>query len=201
MKKSFPDGVLNWYPELGYGWHPAKPIDYDKDYWLSYRERDDSAMGKSLTDARVKFVRRLYSGEIVDIGIGGGRFVTESCGKGFDVNKSAIKWLKTNDLYCDPYQQPVEAITCWDALEHIPEPEKLLAQVTAWVFVSIPIFTNGDSVIYSKHYKPGEHIWYFTERGLVHWMADQGFMLMRHTDIESQLGREGIMTYAFRRST
>lgn len=202
MPKNLPDGFedkLVWFPELGMGWHPAPPMSYEKDYWDKYVEYDATKMGEALTRFRLKFVRKFWHGEVVDIGIGAGRFVQESGGKGFDVNKSAIKWLKNNDLYCDPYDQPVQAITCWDSLEHIPEPVKLLDQVTKWVFVSMPIFPDANRAHKSKHYRPGEHIWYFSERGLIHWMASHGFRLAGHSDEETKIGRDEIMTYAFTR--
>ena len=202
MAKNLPDGFedkLVWWPELGMGWHPAPPMSYEKDYWDKYVEYDATKMGEALTRFRLKFVRKFWHGEVVDIGIGAGRFVQESGGKGFDVNKSAVKWLKNNDMYCDPYEQPVQAITCWDSLEHIPEPVKLLDQVTKWVFVSLPIFPDANRAHKSKHYRPGEHIWYFSERGLIHWMAEHGFRLVGHSDEETKIGREEIMTYAFTR--
>lgn len=200
MHKNLPIGYsdnLIWWPELNMGWHPQPPISYEKDYWDKYIELDNTKIGQKLTDFRVKFVKKFWKGETVDIGIGAGRFVQESGGKGFDVNKSAIKWLKNNDIWVDPYEESVDCITCWDSLEHIPEPEKLLAQVKKWVFVSIPIFANAESVVRSKHYKPGEHIWYFTERGLIEYMAKHGFVLKSHSDEETKIGREDIKSYAF----
>jgi hypothetical protein len=200
MLKNLPAGYEDnfvWWPELGMGWHPKQPMSYEKDYWDKYVQYDATKMGEKLTDFRANFVKKFWKGNIVDIGIGAGRFVQEMNCQGFDVNKSAIKWLKNNDLFCDPYQEKVQAITCWDSLEHIDNPENLIQQVEKWVFVSIPIFANGESVTKNKHYRPGEHIWYFTERGLINWMAKFGFMLKSHSDGETQIGREDIMTYAF----
>jgi hypothetical protein len=196
-----PNDKLVWWPELEMGWHPATPISYQEDYWEKYVEYDATKMGEALTRFRCDFVRKYWKGDLVDIGIGAGRFVQESGGKGFDVNKSAIKWLKNNNLWSDPYESPVDCITCWDSLEHIPKPEKLLAQVKHWVFVSIPIFTTAESVIRSKHYRPGEHIWYFTERGLIQYMAKHGFALKSHSDAEIKIGREDIKSYAFCRES
>lgn len=200
MNKSLPNGFedsLIWWPELGMGWHPAPPMSYEADYWEKYVQYDSTKMGEALTRFRYKFVQKFWRGETVDIGIGAGRFVQESGGKGFDVNKSAVKWLKNNDLFVDPYKQKVDAITCWDSLEHIPEPVKLLDQVNKWVFMAIPVFEDANKVHKSKHFRPGEHIWYFSERGLIKWMAQHGFRLVGHSDEETKLGREDIMTYAF----
>lgn len=202
MNKNLPIGLekyLHWMPELGYGWHPADPISYEESYWDEYLKRDASEMGALLTKARVNFAREHWNGQIVDIGIGGGRFVRDADCFGFDVNQAAIEWLKSHQRFIDPYAAKVEAITCWDALEHIPQPEALIHQVKKWVFVSIPIFPNGEAVLGSRHYKPGEHIWYFTHEGLINWFEDLGFFLVKYNTIETDLGREGITTYAFRR--
>ena len=202
LPSGFEDSLI-WWTERGMGFHPRPPIDYQQDYWNEYLERDASPMGEALTRARIDFVKK-YLGdgitELVDIGIGGGRFVREADCWGFDVNETAIEWLKSHNAFTNPLTAPPEAISCWDALEHIPKPEKLLRSVRKWLFVSLPIFTNPATVVSSKHYKPGEHLWYFTHGGLVKWCAAQGFELVEYNHIESDLGREGINTYAFRRS-
>jgi hypothetical protein len=197
----FEDSLI-WWHERGMGFHPRPPIDYQADYWQEYRERDATPMGEALTKARVDFVRKHIGSDIqhlVDIGIGGGRFVREADCWGFDVNESAIEWLRSHNAFTNPMTAPPEAISCWDALEHIPKPEKLLKHVKNWLFVSLPIFDNPATITASKHYKPGEHIWYFTHRGLVIWCAAQGFELIEYNHIESDLGREGITSYAFKR--
>lgn len=192
------DGYLIWYPEYGYGHHTAPPMEYDSDYWESYLGRDDSDMGKELTCERIAFVQRHYSGEVVDIGIGGGRFVDFMDCKGFDVNEKAIEWLKSVGAWHDPYLG-CSAITCWDSLEHIPEPEKLIECVSEWVFVSMPTYNDVEHCLNSPHYKPGEHIWYWTHEGLIDWFERLGFELAEENDIESQVGRREIYSYAFKR--
>ena len=156
-------------------------------------------MGEGLTRARVAMTRRHYQGGVVDIGIGGGRFVQAADGWGYDVNAEAVAWLRQQERYFDPYATPTEAISCWDSLEHIPEPEKLLAQVGEWVFVSMPVYLSQWDCLKSKHYKPGEHLWYWTQNGLIAWFARQGFGCVEINDSESELGRDGITSFAFRR--
>lgn len=202
MQVTLPTGCedsLIWWPERGMGFHPRPAMDYTTSYWEEFRQRDASPMGELLTEARLALVRRHYSGQVVDIGIGGGRFVEYAAAQGYDVNAEANEWLRQRDAYCDPYSRPVDAITCWDSLEHIPDPAALLAQVREWAFIAIPIFEEGDGVPASRHYKPGEHIWYFSHRGLVDWMKAHGFVCMEHNDAETELGREGIRSYAFMR--
>lgn len=202
MTSALPTGLtdcLLWSDELGMGYHPRPAMDYTGPYFEKYQALDGTDMGAALTAARVAFVRTHYQGQVVDIGIGGGRFVVEYGALGYDVNQQAIDWL--GDRYCDPYQETVEAITCWDSLEHIRDPEALLRQVTGCVFVSMPIYQSQSDCLTSKHFKPGEHIWYWTERGLIDWCKRQGFRLMGSSRFESDIGREGIISFAFERSS
>lgn len=202
MTNALPPGLtdcLLWSEELGMGFHPRPPMDYSGPYFEKYQLLDATPMGASLTQARIDLVRRHFAGQVVDIGIGGGRFVTESGAMGFDVNPEAVAWLRAQERYYDPYQHHAEAVTCWDSLEHIPEPEKLLDHVGEWLFVSMPIYKDQADCLASKHYKPGEHCWYWSLQGLVAWCERQGFELVEMNEAESILGREGITSFAFRR--
>jgi len=84
-------------------------------------------------------------------------------------------------------------------LEHIPNPEALIHQVKEYVFVSLPIFDNPATITKSKHYRPGEHIWYWSDFGLIKWFKELGFINIEKNSMETELGREAISTYVFRR--
>lgn len=203
MAPSLPIGLTNsflWCEEKGYGWHSSPPMQYSGAYFAHYQELDETPMGEALTKARLELVERYTQASAgVDIGIGGGRYVKESWGGGYDVCEDAVKWLRQLVAYIDPYAAPVSHVTCWDSLEHIPEPEKLLSQVRDWLFVSLPTFENAQEVLASKHYKPSEHIWYFSIVGFVGWCAEQGFECVEINHAEVELGREGITSFAFKR--
>ena len=179
------------------GWHPRPPMSYAGSYFENYRQLDASEMGTALTQARIDMVRGHYDGTVVDVGIGGGRFVEEIDGFGFDVNPEAVEWLRSAGRYSDPVGP---ALTFWDALEHIPEPELAVEAASEWVFVSMPIYRDGADVLESKHYKPGEHLWYWTKDGLIRWFHRLGFFCVEVNSAESELGREGILSFAFRRA-
>lgn len=203
MQRPLPTGLTDcflWCEDLGFGWHTRPTMDYTGSYFQKYRELDATEMGAALTRARLDLVRRHHNGPLVDIGIGGGRFVEESGAQGFDVNPEAVEWLEARGSFCDPYGDPVEAVTCWDSLEHLEDPSDLVFQVDQWVFVSMPIYQDEAHCRASKHYKPGEHVWYFTHDGLIEWFRRQGFFCMESSEVESELGREGIRSYAFRRA-
>ncbi len=204
MTQSLPVGLtkpsLWWSVELGYGWHSLPPIKYSGEYFAHYQKLDNTPMGTALTRARLELVDKYTApNTVLDIGIGGGRFVLESGGNGYDVSQEAVDWLQRIYSYQDPYAALVEAITCWDSLEHIPEPEKLLAQVTKWFFVSLPLCASAEEWLKSKHYKPGEHLFYWSLPGFINWVEAQGFEVQEVNHAETTLGREGITSFAFKR--
>ena len=174
-------------------------IDYGDHYWREFQQRDASTMGDALTAARIAFVRRHYSGDLVDIGIGGGRFVREYGCRGYDINPLAVGWLSDGGRFADPYATPIEAACCWDSLEHMPQPDSLLRNITGWLFVSIPVANSRAEWLASPHYKPGEHIWYWSAHGLINWCWSFGFDVIEVNDFETRLGRADIRTFAFKR--
>lgn len=196
---SVADGRLAWFPEVGIGWYPVAEQPYDRAYWEKYRAMDLTPMGGALTAERLAWCARYYDGTVVDIGVGGGRFVAEGAHFGYDINPDAVAWLKSKGLYLDPYTREVEALSFWDSLEHIHDPRPLLANCKKWAFVSIPVFTDVDHVHRSKHFRPTEHCWYFTVPGFVGFMESLGFRLAGMSDFETLAGREDIMSFAFRR--
>jgi hypothetical protein len=155
--------------------------------------------------ARFDFVERHYKGRLVDIGIGSGAFIELRRARkrmtwGYDVSRAGIKWLDDRALLVDPYLVSFEAMSLWDVLEHIPDFQSLLANVSDWLFLSLPIFRDADHALRSKHFKPDEHCWYFTRDGLVFAMKACGFDLVSENTMETELGREDIGTFAFQRA-
>jgi len=196
---SLRDANLQWLPELGIGWYPVTAQPYNGDYWENYRRLDKSPSGDALTAMRIALVEKYWSGVVVDVGIGGGRFVSERpLTWGFDVNPAAVAWLKGRDLFRDPYEHLVDAVTFWDSLEHIHDPRPLLANVRKFVFVSLPIFEDVAHVLRSKHFKKEEHCWYFSARGFESFMLSLGFQTVERNTME-QSCREDISSYVFRR--
>lgn len=201
MTQSLPVGLTDtfvWSDQKGYGFHTRPAMLYTGDYFEHYQKLDATPMGGLLTKARCELVDKYMPDHYaVDIGIGGGRFVTEHGGDGYDVCEAAVKWL--GDNFVDPYKTSIYAATCWDSLEHIPEPEKLLAQVEKWLFVSLPVCDTQEQWLSSKHMKPGEHLHFWSAAGFINWCAEQGFECVEMNRVESDLGREGIMSFAFKR--
>lgn len=193
---------LVWLPEHGIGRYPVpEKRPYDENYFSKYQQLANTPMGHDLTNARVNFVDRHYNGSLLDVGIGAGQFIEARPNTfGYDVNPAGIKWLNQHGLWCDLYDGRYPALSFWDSLEHIDRPELAIAKAEHWVFVSVPIFENGDHILRSKHFRPNEHVFYWTHDGLIRWFAQYGFRCIEHNSVECELGREGIGSYAFRRS-
>lgn len=191
------DGLL-WSDDLGMGLCPERPIDYACSYFNNYRRLDNTEMGAKLTAERVRYVRSFTQCDAVDVGIGGGRFVTEIDGLGYDINPDAVDWL--GGRYFDIYSAKADVLTFWDSLEHIPNPSAAINQARHWVFCSVPVAKDGYDARTFKHYKPGEHIWYFNTSGLIRYIEAHGFRCVGISGAECALGRESVKTFAFRRA-
>lgn len=203
--------VLLWMPELGIGYVPEADdgkFEYGKEYFEEYERRADTEMGKKITEARWDFCGEdvLRDGEVlVDFGCGSGQFLAhrpDLLGKktfGYDVNPYSLRWLYERDAQLNPFGG-VDVLTAWDALEHEPYLATLLAQVRRRVVTSVPIFENMEHVLKSKHFKKGEHLWYFTRDGLIEFFRMRGFALETESYFETRLGRDGIGSFSFLRT-
>lgn len=178
-------------------------ICYDEPYYAKCASYEDQEIARKLNAGRIALVKRHYgAGKVVDIGIGSGEFIKKRGNTmGRDVNPVAIEWLKRNDLWAEDLSY-FGAFTFWDVIEHIETPEAVLQhiQLHAFAFFSIPVFSDLCRVRESKHYRPGEHLQYFTAEGFVCWMVAHGFLLLEMTDFETKAGRESIMSFAFKRN-
>ena len=181
---------------------PGAANIYTQDYFDNYRRLADTDIGRCLTTARVAMLNRHWdtSSGVVDIGIGAGTFVQAAGCVGYDVNPAGIAWLKERGLFRDPYAGPFDVAVFNDSLEHIVNPTPLLNNVRHRVIVSLPIFRSVEHVLASKHYKPGEHVFYFEERGFLWFMDAHGWKVIETNDYESVIGREDIKSYAFARA-
>lgn len=177
-------------------------VTYDKDYFDKCAGYNKSIANK-VNEGRSEFVNRHYKDKkpLLDIGIGSGEFILKyKNAKGYDVNSYAVEWLKENNRYSEDWDGH-KAFTFWDTLEHVSNPNSYFKHIThdSYVFVSIPIFDDLTKIRDSKHYRPGEHLYYWTEKGFVDWMSYYGFRLLEVSDYETDAGREGIKSFAFKK--
>jgi len=188
--------------DLGWAYQEKiEPYDYGKSYWQNYLNIEETETAFKLNEFR-KTISTKYSNTILDIGIGSGAYLkTIKCKKfGYDVNPFAVEWLKENGMFYDPYiddNSAIDGFCSWDVLEHIENPNILLDKLPkeSFLFVSLPVFASLEMVHLSKHYKPNEHLQYFTTRGVINFLQLSGFKIHEIRSDESQIGRESVMTF------
>lgn len=196
--------VLVWDDELGMGYLPSNLSEhvYDKSYWDNYQKLKSTDIGKRLTKARIDLCKSVgvNPATCIDIGIGNGQFVEEFGCIGSDINPHAIEWLKSIGKYGEVHDDyGFIWYTLWDVIEHI-EPnifEGMLKYNHRGVVLSTPIYSSFEDCISSKHFKPGEHILYFTTHGIIRYMEKFGYKCIKMTTDETKVGRHNIGSFVF----
>jgi hypothetical protein len=187
-----------------YGWAfqgEVTPYEYSDVYWQNYIQMENTETCKLLNNFRKSLVES-YATNVLDIGIGSGAFLKSLSipKKGYDVNPHAEKWLKEQEIWHNPYEDSnasVDGFCFWDVLEHIENPSIILNNLPnkSFVFISLPIFNDLEKIHLSKHYKPNEHLQYFSTSGLMRFLGLHGFRTLEIRSDESQIGRENIITF------
>lgn len=196
-----------WLEQLGIGYLECLPVNvYDEAYFEKYRLMRQSDMAVRLNGFRSGLAESYCDDRpVVDVGIGDGAFMEALEGLGidalgYDINPAAIKWLRERGSWADLYTKRWAVVTFWDSLEHMRDPRPALYHVQETAIISIPIFESAEHALRSKHFRPDEHYWYFTEDGLEIFLARQGFTVTEVLDTETQLGREDIKTFVAQRA-
>lgn len=194
---------LIYFPLHGVAYYDVRDGDeqYGKEYFDRYFAMARTDIGQKLLNFRLALIHKYIKDEpLVDVGIGSGPLIEARAAItfGFDINPISLIWLKTRSLYVEPWDDKIKNVSFFDSLEHIKDPRFCL-QGKRVVFISIPIFTGPEHIIASKHFRPTEHYWYFTDKGLCDYMSRLGFSLYERSDMETVLGREDIGTYVFGR--
>jgi hypothetical protein len=193
----FAQAQLNWLPEVGY--YPVTESPYDAAYFEKIKKNAGTDIGLALNRARVHLVNKYTKGEVLDIGIGAGTFLARPDTYGFDINPVAVDWLLHHRLYRNPVGG-AESMTFWDSLEHIHDPSDILKACEKYAFVSCPIYEDDAHILRSKHFRKDEHCWYWTEKGLCVFMSYFGFECQESNRMETDIGREDIGTFVFKRT-
>ncbi len=185
----------------------AGRVPYDDRYFDKVMGYAEAEVARAVNAGRCAMLgRHLPAGaRVLDVGAGSGAFVAAARVAGFrsygwDVMERAVAVLKAAGWYAEG-PEGFDAWTAWDSLEHMENPAPELRRVAAgaFLFVSLPIFADLRTIRESKHYRPGEHLYYFTAAGFIEWARLRGFRLLEQSDHEVEAGRESIGAFAFRR--
>jgi SAM-dependent methyltransferase len=186
---------------------------YDNEHWDLLKSYEDQPICKAITKGRIDLVKSYCRYQnILDIGCGTGYFIKKYTEKtsylayGFDILQNTITELKKHYLYINPYDYIpafIKGVCLWDVMEHLPDPMKLLDLIpkNVYTFISMPIYEEitQEAIIKSKHYRPNEHLHYWSDNGLIEYMSKAGFDCLEKQDFETKAGREDIYTYVFKK--
>lgn len=180
-------------------------VVYGQDYFDKVKAYEDTEVAKRVNSGRLALLQRHLQGSatVLDIGAGSGAFL-KCCldsgfmARGFDIIPRTVDLLKAEGHYSKDFGA-FEAVCLWDTVEHLENPQEYLDQVACGskLFVSVPVFDRLVNIRQSKHYRPGEHLYYWTEQGFVDWMRMRGFRLLETSWHEVEAGRESICAFAF----
>ena len=179
----------------------ADRVEYGRRYYEKCEAYERDEIARQVVASRVKLVNRHAGGDraVLDIGAGSGAFARGRFATwGYDVNRATEERLRLEGRWSDEFKR-FRAFCLWDTIEHVEDPDLYFRRMPegAWLFASLPIFASITSIRQSKHYRPGEHLYYFTDRGLLNWMAEYRFRLVEYTEAEMKAGREQIGQFAF----
>jgi hypothetical protein len=186
-------------------------VEYDEAYFDKYVGYEDTPVARRLNAFRRDFAQAYGPGPaVLDVGVGSLEFL-KSIGwrkaYGTDVNPKAIQALQDRAMYVDLEHEKLPAdvgvVTLWDVFEHLAKPSVFLKKIPAGVKVclSLPIFTHLNEIRESKHYRPGEHLTYWTDPGVRRFFDQSGFHLEATSREESEIGRDSIGSYRFQKKT
>ena len=153
-------------------------IAYDADYAHQYDARPVKAMSEVRWNFIQSHLNLPVNSRLLDIGYGNGAFLkhAQAAGMriyGIDIHSEDFGIPHVN------FDTPLvfDLICFFDSLEHFPDFSPIFKLRSRHVIVSIP---NTPSFVLTtpqawRHFKPGEHLHYFSRKSLDNLMRDWGF--------------------------
>lgn len=184
-------------------------VVYDANYLATFDSPaySQSGIAMAVNAGRVEMLARNLAGgaSVLDVGAASGAFVRAARATGykafgFDIIPEAVARLRSHDLYADD-PAAFDAVTMWDSLEHMEDPGAFLNRIQKGrtLFGSVPMMRDIERVRDSKHYKPGEHFYYWTLNGFLDYMKLYGFRGVEISKHEIDAGRQDVLAFAFKR--
>lgn len=158
-------------------------FNYDSDYYENMLHMY-SGSAANIFQIRWEFVKMTGAQTVLDYGCGC-NFLTifQPHGIGIDVDSYDIGHIEPGVGYPQTgiKRDSYDLVCLFDVIEHVDwenTPDTLMdatIQKAKWVAVSVPIKPGELPFEEWKHYKPGEHLIYFTEESLDEFFRVRGF--------------------------
>ena len=169
-------------------------IDYNLAYYYNVLKLNSST-AELINTIRWHWVKECNAKYVLDYGCGPGWF------RAFSPNGAVVD---TYDIMKVPQtgitRRKYDLVCFWDVLEHIYDlnvPKKIIENAEHCA-VTIPIKGDNIELEQWKHYKPGEHLNYFSLRSILEFMASCGMVLNKMGQPECP-PREDIYSFLFDR--
>jgi SAM-dependent methyltransferase len=206
--------------ECGFGWtFPPLPVDriafyYPPTYLGDVTKSLEAYLSGKLLKSRCwrgetekgrlveRFVR---GGRILDIGCGAGQFLWALDSSrwektGVELSRNTVELvlhklpslqLVAGDIYSSELPEGnFDVITFWHALEHLPDPEKVIDRAAAllrpngWLIVSLPNLASFQARFFRKYWYPFDdvprHLYHFSRRALDLLLDRAGLLVRDH---------------------
>lgn len=161
-----------------------KEFDYDSAY-LENMLHMYSGSAEQIAQIRWNFVKEAGARTVLDYGCGC-NFMTIFAPDSTDVDSYDIGHIDDNaypqtGIKRDHY----DLILFHDVLEHVDwegDPDSMMEEMiqrVQWASVTVPALPDGEPMEGWKHYKPGEHLTYFTEETLDEFFGERGFVKVK----------------------
>ena len=183
------------------------PFEYNENYISCYDDEKYKQATKQLMDIRCTLIREhLYCRgfELLDYGAGRGHFL-DHLNQTLSFRKSYYYEPSGGFLFKETFPEwggePVDVITLWDVLEHIPNIYKFVEDHKfRYYVVSVPNRPRLVELETWKHLKPNEHLHHFDEESLVKFFKHHGYKKVFTGFPEDQVrkGAKNILTGIFR---
>ena len=163
-------------------------VQGSREYIAEYEQEAATPLGQQIIASRWRTVKNYCKrGTLLDFGCGAGAFHMAAppsfVATGWDVNPYSV----FNKPYpCGPY----DVLTLWDVIEHLSAPMAIVGNYgPQFIFISTPNAANTNLSQFRswKHYKPDEHIHYYTPLTLAISLAAAGYSLQGYDHVEGRL--------------
>ncbi len=174
---------------------------YDFDYMSGYLQKPEVAMSHLRTGFLKGFVKQ---GRLLDVGYGTGAFLHTASTAGFEAYGCDVhgvdRGIQEKPLVSE---DEWDAVTFFDSLEHFPDLDVIrqLSRRARLILVSLPKTPRSFPECKKwRHYKPGEHLHYFTQESLTRLFHPKECRAV--SDVEDVVrgrldGEQNIMTAVF----
>ena len=191
------DSILSECQHCGHIWETALEVTakYDQKYVADRYDKYNTT--EVMSYLRLGLLKGFVTaGRLLDVGYGNGSFVKLAKKGGFDAYGNDVHGADYDVRECALEGDEVwDVVTFFDSMEHFPDLEVIrqLSKRAAYIVVSFPTRPNDFpwSAYTWRHYRPGEHLHYFTVKSLTALLCKSPLVT---TDMEDTIRGRGPST-------